>query len=63
MRLHGSTLQAESVWSLMTLAPPTSAVEELRRFVTTPRATHAMLRGTGVEISRFRPSVHVTLWS
>lgn len=47
----------------MALVPPAPAVEELRRFVTTPRATQAMLRGSGVDISRFRPSVHVTLWS
>jgi len=36
---------------------------ELIHFVTTPRAMQAMLRGTGVEIRRFRPAVHVTLWS
>ena len=40
-----------------------SATAELMRFVTTPRATQAMLRGSGVNVGRFRPSVHVTLWS
>ncbi len=63
VRVEGPGLRADSVWSLMTLVPPAPAVEELRRFVTTPRATQAMLRGTGVDITRFRPSVHVTLWS
>ena len=57
--------RAEGVWSAMTLGgghvPPPAA--ELARFVTTPRATQAMLRGAGVTIGRFRPSVHVTLWS
>ena len=36
---------------------------ELTRFVTTPRATQAMLRGSGVTVGRFSPSIHVTLWS
>jgi DNA-binding transcriptional LysR family regulator len=63
VRLQGPSLQGESVWSLMALVPPAPAVEELRRFVTTPRATQAMLRGSGVDTRRFRPSVHVTLWS
>jgi LysR family transcriptional regulator, low CO2-responsive transcriptional regulator len=31
--------------------------------VTTPRATQAMLRGSGVTAGRFKPSIHVTLWS
>jgi LysR family transcriptional regulator, low CO2-responsive transcriptional regulator len=38
------------------------AASELLRFITTPRATQAMLRGSGVTIGHFRPSVHVTLW-
>jgi hypothetical protein len=42
-------------------APPVAA--ELARFVTTPRATQAMLRGSGVTAGRFKPSIHVTLWS
>ena len=36
---------------------------ELIRFITTPRATQAMLRGSGVNLGHFRPSIHVTLWS
>ncbi|WP_329135535.1 LysR family transcriptional regulator [Streptomyces sp. NBC_01476] len=58
-------LPARGSWNILTLpdrdAPPVAA--ELRRFVTTPRATQAMLKGSGVTAGRFRPAVHVTLWS
>ncbi len=64
-RVSSPSLQAQGAWSILSLndlqAPPTAA--ELTRFVTTPRATQAMLRGTGVTLGRFRPSIHVTLWS
>lgn len=64
-RIEPPGARAEGVWSAMTLGaehvPPPAA--ELARFITTPRATQAMLRGAGVPIGRFRPSVHVTLWS
>ncbi|WP_427924784.1 LysR family transcriptional regulator [Streptomyces sp. cg40] len=64
-RLAGPQLPARGSWNLLTLpdreAPPAAA--ELRRFVTTPRATQAMLRGAGVTAGRFRPAIHVTLWS
>lgn len=60
---HG--LPADGVWNTITLAgngllPPAA---ELIRFVATPRAIQAMLRGSGVNVGHFRPSVHVTLWS
>jgi DNA-binding transcriptional LysR family regulator len=38
-------------------------VNELVRFISTPRAIQAMLTGSGTNIARFRPRVHVTLWS
>ncbi|MFZ4237287.1 LysR family transcriptional regulator [Streptomyces murinus] len=64
-QLGGPQLPARGSWNLLTLgdreAPPAAA--ELRRFVTTPRATQAMLRGAGVTAGRFRPAIHVTLWS
>ncbi|MFJ6894317.1 LysR family transcriptional regulator [Streptomyces hokutonensis] len=64
-QLAGPQLPARGSWNLLTLpdheAPPVAA--ELRRFVTTPRATQAMLRGAGVTAGRFRPAIHVTLWS
>jgi DNA-binding transcriptional LysR family regulator len=58
-------VRMDGAWSTLTLAErgqPTVAAE-LVRFVTTPRATQAMLRGSGVNVGRFRPSIHVTLWS
>jgi hypothetical protein len=61
----GRGLTLSGVWTAMTL--PVHAVvpaaAELTRFVTTPRATQAMLRGAGVTVGHFRPSIHVTLWS
>jgi DNA-binding transcriptional LysR family regulator len=64
-RVLAQTLHAQGTWSILTLSPaqaPPAAVE-LSRFSTTPRATQAMLRGSGVTAGRFRPSIHVTLWS
>lgn len=65
VRLAGVGLQGDGVWSAMTLPAHSvvPAAAELLRFVTSPRATQAMLRGAGVTIGRFRPSMHVTLWS
>jgi len=64
-RVSAQSLQAQGGWSILTLNPhqaPASAAE-LSRFVTTPRAIQAMLRGSGVTLGRFKPSIHVTLWS
>ena len=56
---------ADGAWSTLTLAasslPPAAA--EFTRFVGTPRAIQAMLRGAGVGAGHFRRAVHVTLWS
>jgi DNA-binding transcriptional LysR family regulator len=64
-RVPVPALQAQGTWSILTLAPPQAppAAVELTRFVTTPRATQAMLRGSGVTLGRFKPAIHVTLWS
>jgi LysR family transcriptional regulator, low CO2-responsive transcriptional regulator len=64
-RIPGASLQAQGAWNILTLAEPnaTPAAAELTRFVSTPRATQAMMRGTGVTVGRFKPSIHVTLWS
>jgi DNA-binding transcriptional LysR family regulator len=54
------------LWHASMLAPDrrTAAAWALRRFVTTAEATHALLaRAGGVPAERFRPPVHVTLWS
>lgn len=65
VRLNGRGMMVEGMWMAMTLPNHSApqAAGELRRFITTPRATQAMLSGTGANIGRFRPSVHVTLWS
>ncbi|GAW47729.1 MULTISPECIES: LysR family transcriptional regulator [unclassified Nocardioides] len=65
VRLTGPGLSAQGRWTAMALPahdqPPAAA--ELLRFITTPRATQAMVRGAGVHLGRFKPAVHVTLWS
>lgn len=65
VRVDAGGTQADGVWSMFTLSPKQAspAALELRRFVSTPRAIQAMLTGSGANISHFRPSVHVTLWS
>lgn len=65
VHVAGQRLQAAGEWCAFTLGPSARqpAVSELIRFITTPRCTQAMIRGTGVGVTRFRPKVHVTLWS
>jgi len=64
-RVPGRQLHAQGAWTISTLPgqQATPAAEEMTRFVTTPRAIQAMLRGRAVAHGRFRPAVHVTLWS
>jgi DNA-binding transcriptional LysR family regulator len=61
----GPGLDVSGEWCAATLPPSARqpAVSELVRFITTPRCTQAMIRGSGVGVTRFRPKVHVTLWS
>jgi LysR family transcriptional regulator, low CO2-responsive transcriptional regulator len=65
VRLGAPGLHAAGGWTSITLPahsmPPAAA--ELSRFITTPRATQAMIRGSGVNVGRFRPQIHVTLWN
>ena len=65
VQLAGPHAGAEAVWHSLTLAEQgaPSAAAELARFAPTPRAIQAMMRGTGVNVGHFKPSVHVTLWS
>ncbi|MBV9091629.1 MAG: LysR family transcriptional regulator [Mycobacteriaceae bacterium] len=65
VQVKGAGLQTCGEWCASTLPPAARqpAVSELVRFITTPRCTQAMIRGTGVGVTRFRPKVHVTLWS
>jgi len=63
--VEGPGLRAQGRWAAIALPAHSQlpATAELLRFITTPRATQAMVRGAGVTRGRFRPSVHVTLWS
>ena len=63
--VEGPGLRAGGRWGVMVLPPHSQlpAAAELLRFITTPRATQAMVRGAGVHLGRFKPAVHVTLWS
>lgn len=65
VQVKGGGLAVAGEWCATTLPPAARqpAVSELLRFITTPRCTQAMIRGSGVGVTRFRPKVHVTLWS
>ncbi len=66
VRIEGPGTQANGTWSALTLPRDrglSPAAAELARFVSSPRAIQSMLSGSGANISHFRPSVHVTLWS
>ncbi|HEX5202096.1 LysR family transcriptional regulator [Paractinoplanes rhizophilus] len=65
VQVPGPYASVEAVWHAMTLADrgAPAAAAELARFAATPRAIQAMMRGSGVNVGHFRPSVHVTLWS
>lgn len=64
-RISAPGADAQATWTATTLTPSQASpvATELARFVTTPRAIQAMLSGTGSNVGRFRPRVHVTLWS
>lgn len=65
VHVRGPGLQVSGEWCAWTLLPAARqpTVSELVSFITTPRCTQAMIRGSGVGVTRFRPKVHVTLWS
>jgi hypothetical protein len=59
------TTPLEELWHASTLGPERrpELASALRRFITTPEATQAMLaRSSDVPAGRFRPPVYVTLW-
>jgi DNA-binding transcriptional LysR family regulator len=64
LRVRGTPIG--ELWHASTLAADRClpAASALQRFATTPEATQAMSSGRGgVPAARFRPPVHVTLWS
>jgi DNA-binding transcriptional LysR family regulator len=63
--VDGPGLRSQGGWAATSLPKEhqTAPAAELLRFITTPRATQAMVRGAGVHLGRFKPAVHVTLWS
>lgn len=65
VQVSGGPQHLEGTWRIQTLAGQTAppAAAELTRFIGTPRAIQAMLRGSGVHVGHFRPSIHVTLWT
>jgi DNA-binding transcriptional LysR family regulator len=66
VRLDVRSTPVEELWHATTLARDRcpQVASALRRFITTPEATHAMLARSGdVPAGRFRPPVHVTLWN
>ena len=57
--------RASGIWTASALPgdKSTQVARELVRFASTPRATQAMLSGSGSGIGRFKPRVHITLWN
>ena len=65
VRVQFPGAMVDGTWAIFSLRHelPSPLSNELIRFVSTPRAIQAMLKGSGTNIARFRPRVHVTLWS
>jgi len=63
VRVSGTHVHIDGIWHSMRLSTASPVADELTRFASTPRAVQAMVRGAGVTAGRFRPSIHVTLWS
>ncbi len=65
VEVSGPGTPGQGTWNVWTLggAHRSEVAAELARFVASPKAMRAMVRGRGVSVERFRPAVHVTLWS
>jgi len=65
LRLQAPGVLADGTWAASWLRHEATSplVNELIRFTATPRAIQAMLTGSGSNIARFKPRVHITLWS
>ncbi len=65
VRVQSAASMVDGMWATFALRHDAAnpRANELIRFVETPRAIQAMLTGSGTNVARFRPRVHVTLWS
>ena len=65
VKLDDPRLTATGTWIAQSLSGDRSSAvaRELCRFITTPRAIQAMRSGSGSGVRRYKPRVHVTLWS
>ena len=65
VRVDAPGAVVDGVWATFALrhGDDNPLTNELVRFTATPRAVQAMLTGSGANIARFKPRVHVTLWS
>jgi LysR family transcriptional regulator, low CO2-responsive transcriptional regulator len=65
-RLDVAGTPRDGMWHAATLGPDrrSAVADALRRYVTTPDATQAIVaRPGGVAAGRFRPPVYVTIWT
>ncbi len=64
VRLDGPGAAVTAQWTALALPRRARSrlASELLAFVTTPRALRAMIAGSGTDVGRFRPSIHVTIW-
>lgn len=65
VRVDAPGSSVEGVWATYALryGHDNPLTNEIVRFTSTPRALQAMLTGSGADVARFKPRVHVTLWS
>lgn len=65
VKLRGPGLHSQGRWVAMALPArdQTPAATDLLHFITTPRATQAMVRGAGAHRGRFTSTAHVTVWN
>jgi DNA-binding transcriptional LysR family regulator len=65
IELDSPGARIDGVWTGYGLGQHTMSDDgkELLRFALSPRALQAMLAGSAANVSRFKPQVHVTLWS
>lgn len=64
VRVPGHRTAMDATWTALSLQRDRRSrpAGELMAFVATPRALRAMISGSGTDVRRFRPSIHVTIW-